>query len=77
MPVLPSLTQSIAIAHAKLCNCPRKALQLPTQSFATANAKLCNCPRLPSTRFCAFSATITNMNFRIRIFNFCTSNCTP
>ena len=38
-------------------------------------------------RFCAlpflsagdlwFSATITNMNFRIRIFNFCTSNCTP
>ena len=22
-------------------------------------------------RFCAFSATITNMNFRIRIFNFC------
>ena len=24
-----------------------------------------------------FSATITNMNFRIRIFNFCTSNCTP
>ena len=27
-------------------------------------------------RFCAYSATITNMNFRIRIFNFCTSNCT-
>ena len=27
--------------------------------------------------FCAFSATITDMNFRIRIFNFCTSNCTP
>ena len=25
-------------------------------------------------RFCAFSATTTNMNFRIRIFNFCTSN---
>ncbi len=28
-------------------------------------------------RFCAYSATITDMNFRIRIFNFCTSNCTP
>ena len=28
-------------------------------------------------RFCAFSATITDMNFRIRIFNYCTSNCTP
>ena len=27
--------------------------------------------------FCAYSATITDMNFRIRIFNFCTSNCTP
>ena len=24
-----------------------------------------------------FSATIIDMNFRIRIFNFCTSNCTP
>ena len=23
------------------------------------------------------STTITNINFRIRIFNFCTSNCTP
>ena len=27
--------------------------------------------------FCAYSATITDMNFRIRIFIFCTSNCTP
>ena len=26
--------------------------------------------------FCAYSATITYMNFRIRIFNFCTSNFT-
>ena len=32
---------------------------------------------LTSTRFCAYSASITDMNFRIRIFNFCTSNCTP
>ena len=35
---------------------------------------------LTSTRcklFCAYSATITDMNFRIRISNFCTSNCTP
>ena len=24
----------------------------------------------------AYSATITDMNFRIKIFNFCTSNCT-
>ena len=23
------------------------------------------------------STTITNINFRIRIFNFCASNCTP
>ena len=23
------------------------------------------------------STTITDMNFRIRMFNFCTSNCTP
>ena len=32
---------------------------------------------LTSTRFCAYSATFADMNFRIRIFNFCTSNCTP
>ena len=37
----PTLTQSIAIVHAKLCICPRKALHLPTQSFASANAKHC------------------------------------
>ena len=41
----PSQTQSIASAHAKHCNRPRKALQLPTQSFASAHAKLCICPR--------------------------------
>ena len=28
-------------------------------------------------RFCAFSAIITDMNFRIRIFNFCTSTVHP
>ena len=27
--------------------------------------------------FCAYSATITDMKLRIRIFNFCTSNWTP
>ena len=27
--------------------------------------------------FCAYSSTITDMNIRIRIFNFCTSNWTP
>ena len=32
---------------------------------------------LTSTRCKRRSATITDMNFRIRIFNFCTSNCTP
>ena len=37
----PTLTQSIAIVHAKLCICPRKALHPPTQSFASANAKHC------------------------------------
>ena len=36
-----SKTQSFATAHAKLCNCPRKALHLPTQSFAFAIAMLC------------------------------------
>ena len=30
----PTLTQSIAIVHAKLCICPRKALHPPTQSIA-------------------------------------------
>ena len=56
----PTLTQSIAIVHAKLCNRPRKALHLPTQSFASANAKLCiYLGRY--LRFCAYSATITYM----------------
>ena len=37
----PTLPQSIAIVHAKLCIHQRKALHLPTQSFASAYAKLC------------------------------------
>ena len=38
VPVLP-------ISDAKLCICPRKALQPSTQSFACAPAKLCICLR--------------------------------
>ena len=41
----PTLTQSIAIVHAKHCNRPRKALQSSTQSFAIVHAKLCICQR--------------------------------
>ena len=37
----PTLTQSIAIVRAKLCNRPRKALHPPTQSFASADANVC------------------------------------
>ena len=44
----PEGEQFLTIPDAKLCICPRKALQSATQSFAIAHAKLCNhtCKRL-------------------------------
>ena len=60
------------------------AICLCNNAFALT-ARMDNNPLPPGCRyalpwamcFCAYSATITDMNFRIRIFNFCTSNCTP